>query len=241
MLGDAERPEAERVANDDELAVSRDQDDVIGAVEPFGDPPEDSDPIGLLVLGLELVRQRVHDDFGIGVALQVVVALGEQLVLQGLVVGELAVEGEGKPLGLAAVVSLERLRVASIVATAGCVTNVADRERAVDLLHDRLEFLAMIEAKRFGDRAHFLVGLDERAAVRAKTAHARGELAAVLHVQKHARHQPGHAVDVSRDRRQRRDRRTRSVVDGGHAAFVVKLTHRFVPPRKMGPVGRPAK
>ena len=161
VLGDAERPEAERVAHDHQLAVSRDQDDVVGAVEPFGDPPEDPDPVGLLVLGLELVGQRVHDDFGVGVALQVVVALGEQLVLELLVVGELAVEGEGEPLGLAAVVALERLGVASIVAAAGGVADVADRERAVDPLHDRLELLAVIEAERLGDRADFLVGLDQ--------------------------------------------------------------------------------
>ena len=127
--------------------MSRDQDDVVGAVESLGDPPEDSDPVGLLVFGLELVGQRVHDDFGVGVALEVVVALGEQLVLQSVVVGELAVEGEGEPLGLAAVVSLERLGVASIVAAAGCVAHMADCDRAVDLLHDRLELFAMIEAK----------------------------------------------------------------------------------------------
>ena len=78
MLGDAERPEAERVAHDHQLAVSGDQHDVVGAVEAFGDASEDADPVRLLVLGLKLVRQRVHDDFGVSVALQVVVALGEQ-------------------------------------------------------------------------------------------------------------------------------------------------------------------
>ena len=160
-----------------------------------------------------------------------VVALGQQLVLERLVIGELAVEGEGKPLGLAAVVPLERLGIAAVVAAAGGVADVADRERAVDPLHDRLELLAMVQAKRFGDRAHFLVGLDQRTAVRAKAAHAGGELAAVLHVQQHSRNQSGHAVDIARDRRQRRDRLTRGMVDGSHAAFVVKLTHRLVPPR----------
>ena len=74
----------------------------------------------------------MHQDFGVGVALQVVVALGEQLVLELLVVGELAVEGEGEPLGLAAVVALERLGVAAVVAAAGGVADVADRGRAVD-------------------------------------------------------------------------------------------------------------
>ena len=115
----------------------------------------------------------MHDDFGVGVALQVVVALGEQLFLELLVVGELAVEREGKPLGLAAVVALERLGVASVVAAAGGVAHVADRHRAVHPLHDRLELLAMIEPEGLGDRAHFLVGLDERIAVRAKAGSCR--------------------------------------------------------------------
>ena len=61
-----------------------------------------------------------------------VVALGEELVAQGLVVRELAVEREGEPLGLAAVVSLKRLGVGPIVATAGRVADVADGQRAVD-------------------------------------------------------------------------------------------------------------
>ena len=73
--------------------------------------PKHPDPVGLLVFGLQLVGQRMHDDFGVGVALQMVVALVEQLFLELFIVGELAVEGERKPLGLAAVVALERLGV----------------------------------------------------------------------------------------------------------------------------------
>ena len=105
--------------------------DVVRAVEPFRNPPEHPDPVRLLVFGLELVGQRVHDDFGVGVALQVVVALVEQLFLELLVVGKLAVEGEGEPLGLAAVVALERLGVAAVVAAAGGVAHVADGDRPV--------------------------------------------------------------------------------------------------------------
>ena len=162
VLGDAKRAKAKRIAHDHQLAVGRDQDDVVGPVEPFGDPAEHADPIGLLILGLQLVGQRVHDDFGVGVPLQVIVALGEQLVLEFLVVGELAVEGKRKPLRLAAVVSLEWLSIRSVVAAASRIAHVADRGRAVDPSHDRIEFLAMIEPKRFGDRAHFFVGIDQR-------------------------------------------------------------------------------
>ena len=122
-----------RVAHHHQLAVGRDQDDVVRAVEAFRDSSEHADPVGLLVFGLELVGERVHDDFGVGVALQVVVALGEQLFLELFIVGKLAIEREGKPFRLAAVVALERLGVGSIVAAAGGVAHVADRDRAVDL------------------------------------------------------------------------------------------------------------
>ena len=197
MLGDAKRPDAEGVANDDQLSVSGDQHNVVCTVEPLCDPSEDADPVGLLVLGLELVGERVHDDFGVGVPFQVIVALREQVILEGLVVRKLSIEGEGKPLGLAAMVSLEGLGVGPIVAAARCVADVADGERAVDALHDGFEFLAMIQTKGLGDGADILVGLDERAAIGTKAAHARGELAAILHVQEHAGNQPGDAVDVA--------------------------------------------
>ncbi len=131
MLGDAQRAEPQRVADHHQLAVPGDQHDVVRAVEPLRDPAEDPHPVGLLVLRLELVGQRVHDDFGVGIALQVVVALGEQLVLELVVIGELAVEGEGEPLGLAAVIAFERLGVAPVVAAAGGVAHVADRRGPV--------------------------------------------------------------------------------------------------------------
>ena len=55
VLGDAERAEPQRVADHHQVAVRREQHDVVRAVEPLGDPAEDADPVGLLVLGLELV------------------------------------------------------------------------------------------------------------------------------------------------------------------------------------------
>ncbi len=77
---------------------------------------------------------------------------------------------------------------------------MADGDRPVDLPHDRLELIAVIEPEGLGDRPHFLVRLDERVAVGPKAGHAGGELAAVLHVEQHPRNQPRHAVDVARDR-----------------------------------------
>ena len=119
-------------------------------------------PVGLLVLRLELVGQRVHEDFGVGIALQVVVALGEQFVLEIVVIGELAVEREGEPLGLASVIAFERLGVAPVVAAAGGVTDMTDRRGPVHAAHDRLELLAMIQPERLSDGPHFLVRFEKR-------------------------------------------------------------------------------
>ena len=92
-------------------------------------------------------------------------------------------------------------------------------------LHDRLELVAMVEAERLGDRPQLLVGLDQRVAIGAEAGHARGELAAVLHVQEHPGDQPGDAVDLAGDRCQLGDGLALSVEYGRDAALVVKLTH----------------
>ncbi len=151
----------------------------------------------------------------------------EQLVLQLVVIGELPVEGEGKPLRLAAVVALERLGIGAVVAAAGGIAHVADRDRPVHPAHDRLELVAMIEPKRLGDRADLLVGVDQRIAVGTIAGHAGGELAAVLHVEQHPRDQPRHTVDVAGNRSQCRNRTTRGMVNSGHAALMVQFTHVF--------------
>ena len=189
-----------RVARHHQLPVGRDQDDVVSTVKPFRDPAENPDPVGLLVFGLELVGQRMHDDFGVGVTLQVVITLAEQLLFELLIIGELPVEGEREPFRFAAVVAFEWLGVVSVVAPAGGITHVADRDRPVHSAHDRLEFLAMIEPERLGDRAHLFVGVDERIAVGTKAGHAGGELSPVLHVEQHPGYEPAHAVDVARYR-----------------------------------------
>ena len=209
----------------DQLAAGRQQDDVVRPVELLGQAAEDPPPVGHRPLALELVAQRVHEDLGVGVALQVVVALLQQLALQLLVIGELAVEGEGEPLGLAAVLALERLGVAPLGAAAGGVADVADGGGAVVPLHDRLELVPMVEAERLGHRPQLLVGLQERTASGMIAGHPRGELAPVLHVEQHPGDQPGHAVAVPRDRGQRGDRCAVGMEDGRHATLVVQFAH----------------
>ena len=98
----------------------------------------------------------MHQDFGVGIALEVIIALVEQFLAKFLVVGELAVEGEGEPLGLAAVIALEGLGVALVVGPAGRIADVADRGGAVLPAHDLLEFLFLIEPEPLGDRPNSL-------------------------------------------------------------------------------------
>ena len=121
---------------------------------------EDLDQVGPVVAA-QLVAEVVHDDFGVDVARQVVVGLGEQLVAQLGEVGELAVEGEGEPFPLAAVVPLERLGVAAVVGAAGGVADVADGGPARVLVHDAFVLGLVVEAERLDDGADLLVGVEE--------------------------------------------------------------------------------
>src|SRR5262249_42072350 len=143
------------------------------------------------------------------------------LLLQVVIVGQLPIEGECEPLGLAPVVALEGLRVAPIVAATGGVADMADGGRAVHFAEDRLELLAMVQPEGLGYRPDFLVRLEQRLAVGTITGHPGCELAPVLDVEQHAWDQPCHAVDPARWRGQSRDRTPRGVVDSSRAAFMV--------------------
>jgi hypothetical protein len=221
-LGDAEGAESQRIARHHHLTLGGQQDDVVGAVEFFGEPGKDAPPVGHRTLMLQLVRDRVHDDLGVGIALQMVVALFQQLLLEVLIVGELPVEGEREPLGLATVRPLERLRVAPVVLAASGITDVPDRGRPGLLLEDRFKLVFLIDAERFGNRAEFLVGIEQRLSIGTETRHPGGQLTAVLDVEEHPRHQPGHAVGVSAVGCQQRHRSTGQMVDCDNAALVVQ-------------------
>ncbi len=107
------------------------------------------------------MAEVVHDDFGVDVARQVVVGLGEQLIAEFGEVGELAVEGEGEPLPFAAVMALERLGVAAVVGAAGGVADMADGGPARELLHDAFVLGLVVEAEGLDDGADLLVGVED--------------------------------------------------------------------------------
>ena len=85
---------------------------------------------------------------------------------------------------------LERLGVAAVVGAAGGVADVADGGPAGVLAHDAFVLGLMVEAKRLDDGADLLVGVEEFFAVGIEGGEAGGELAAVLQVEEHPRHQP---------------------------------------------------
>ena len=157
-------------------------------------------------------------------ARQVVVGLRQQLVAQFGEVGELAVEGEGEPLPFAAVMPLERLGVAPVVGPAGGVADVADGGPAGELLHDAFVLGLVVEAERLDDGADLLVGVEEFFAARIVGGEAGRQLAAVLQVEQHSRHQPRHLLGTGQGGQPRR-LAPRQMINRGDAALVVQLVH----------------
>ncbi len=162
----------------------------------------------------------VHEDFGVGFPREVVVVVAQQLLPQLHVIGQLAVEGETEPFVLLDVVPLEGLGVAAVLGAAGGVADVSNRRPAGVFLHQALVFRPMTHAKDLGDRADFLVGVDQLASQGIVGGHSRGELAAVLDVQEHPRHPAAGAVRAE-VRAQGARAPAGKMINRGDAAFVV--------------------
>ena len=92
------------------------------------------------------------------------------------------------------------------------------------LLHDAVVLGRVVEAERLDDRADLLVGVEELVAVGVVGGEPGGELAAVLQVEQHPRHQPRELVRVAGPDG-RAVAAARQVVDRRDAAFVVQLVH----------------
>src|SRR5262245_3274763 len=105
----------------------------------------------------------MHEHLGVVVALQVVVAFGEYPGAELAVVGDIAVEAKCEPLPLAAVLTLERLGVLSIVAAARGVTDVTDAGAAAIAVHDvaKLGRIGKRQAKDVRHAAHVLVSVED--------------------------------------------------------------------------------
>src|SRR5207253_959990 len=86
-----------------------------------------------------------------------------------------------------------------------------------------LVLVRLAEAEDLADRAEVLVGVDQFAAAGAVARDAGRELAAVLQVEQHPRHEPSDLVRIAVE--DRRGLAIAEVVQGGHAAFVLEFIH----------------
>ena len=158
------------------------------------------------------------------VARKMVVVVGQQLVAQLGIVGQLAVEAEAEPLVLLQVVPLERLGVVQIVLAARGITNVADGRPAGHPRHDALGLAAMAQLENLADGPDAAECVEQLLPVGMVARHAGRELAAVLHIQQDPRDEPRNFVRPLR-RAQRAYGRARQMVDGGKSALVMKFAH----------------
>ena len=141
VLGDsraAGSPSGSR--SDDHVAHGVQEDDVVGPVELLGEPAEHLDQVGPVVAAWQLVAEVVHDDFGVGVARQVVVGLRRAARSRSSAkLASWPLKAKANHFHLQPCCALERLGVAAVVAAAGGVADVADGGPAGVLLHDALE------------------------------------------------------------------------------------------------------
>ena len=166
----------------------------------------------------------MHDDFGIGVAGQVIVVVGQQVLPQFLIVGQLAVEGKAEPLVLLHVVPLERLGIAAVFGPAGGIPHLADCRPAGILAHQAFELAAMAEPKHLADAAQILVGIEQLVAARIVGGEPGRKLAAILNIEQHPRNEPRNFLGTL-VRTERACAPARQVINRGYTAFVKQVTH----------------
>ena len=127
--------DAEWVASDQHLAFCGQQCHRVGTVETGSDLFQHVDPVDSFLRLRKQTSDLVENDLRVGVECQVVVAIGEQPLLQKRVVGQLAIEAEAEPFAFVDVPSLEWLSVVSVIGTTGGVANVSDRGAAGQRFH----------------------------------------------------------------------------------------------------------
>jgi len=134
----AQGPHSQGVPRHEHVAARVEVHDVVCPVEPLAEPGKQLVQRRPL-FARRLMRDQVQQNLGIGLEGQMHLGIFEDFVPQLRIVGQLPVEGEGKPLPLLDVPVFERLGVAAIFLAAGRVADVPDRGRAGVPPHDVLE------------------------------------------------------------------------------------------------------
>ena len=222
----AQRLDPQRIPGHHHVAQRVDEHDAVGAVELAGEVAAKVQQLWPPLRG-QRPANLVHQHFGIRLAGEVVVVIVEQLLAEVHEVGQLPVKGEAKPLVLLDVMAFERLGVAAIVLAAGGVADVTDGRPTGVLLHQVFVLAPVVEAKDLAHVPHFLVGVDELVSIGIIGGHAGGQLAAVLDVQEHPRHEPRDFFGTLLGT-QRADAPVRQMIDSHNAAFFVEIAHGIV-------------
>ena len=210
--------DAQRVAGDDHVSQGIEKDQAVRPVKLGADLPHGIDQRRLLV-GRQGMADLVHEDLGIGLPREMVIVVGQKLGPQLGVIRQLAVERETEPLVLLDVGALEGLGIVAIIQPAGGIADMADRGPAVKFLHQALVLSPMVHAKNLANRADILIGADKLFAMGVIGRHAGRQLAAVLDVQQHPRHEAGHGLRPT-IHAQGTHAPPRQVIDCGHTTFV---------------------
>ena len=121
-----QRSKSPRVAGNDHLAERVEQHQAVRAVEALRNIPHHIHKCRPSV-SRQLAANLVHDDFGVGIARQMMIIVRQQFIAELRVICELAVERETEPLVLLQVLPLERLRVVQVVLPTRGISNMTDR------------------------------------------------------------------------------------------------------------------
>ncbi len=156
FFGIAQRTDAQRIAQHHHLAQRIEEHQVVCAIKLSRDVLEHIDQIWLAISG-KFVADGVHDDFGIVLASQMVIAIGQELRLQLFVICELAVEAEAEPLVLLQMMPLQRLGVIAVFLATRGITHMADGRPTGELLHQAFVFATVAHAKHFADATQIFV------------------------------------------------------------------------------------
>jgi hypothetical protein len=157
-------------------------------------------------------------------AREVIVRRRQKLVTKVGEIRQLAVERKAEPFPFPAVVPLERLRVAEIVGPARRIADVADRRPAGILPHDAIVLGLVVEPKRLDHRADLLVSAEDLLALGTERREPGRQLASILKIEEHSRHQAADLILTMR-RRQSRGVSAIQVINRRDPAFMVEFAH----------------
>ncbi len=184
LHGIAERFDSQRIAHDHQIARGVDEGDVERAIPDFRQRGKHGGEMRA-VISAHLAVDVVHHHLGIRMVGDVI-AGGCQVVFEMIVIGQVAIEGDGEPFPHPSVDALERLGVGAVGGAAGGVAVVPDGGNAGILLHQAPALVGGVQPEYLVNRPQILMGLQDAVPSRIVGSDARAELPPVLQFQQSA-------------------------------------------------------